>query len=89
MKIASILPYKENYTKNGAGAVSLWIKDFMPYSKYKEDITVFGFSQNKNYLSKNYININIDSFNSNFSSTTKKYSLKLLDQIVKKNFDII
>ena len=42
MKIASILPYKENYTKKGAGAVSLWISDFMKYSKYKKNITVFG-----------------------------------------------
>ena len=89
MKIASILPYKENYTKNGAGAVSLWIKDFMPYSNFKKKITVFGFSQNKNYLTKNYINIDIDSFNSNFSSSTKEYSKKLLYQILKKKFDII
>ena len=29
MKIASILPYKENYTKKGAGAVALWISEFM------------------------------------------------------------
>ena len=34
MKIASILPYKENYTKQGAGAVALWISDFMRDSIY-------------------------------------------------------
>ena len=34
MKIASILPYKENYSKNGAGAVALWINDFLRDSIY-------------------------------------------------------
>ena len=55
MKIATILPYKENYTSNGAGAVSLWIKDFMRDSKYKKNVFVFGSTTNKNYLTKNYI----------------------------------
>ena len=29
MRIASILPYKENYTEKGAGAVALWINNFI------------------------------------------------------------
>ena len=37
MKIASILPYKENYTQKGAGAVALWISDFMRDSVYKNN----------------------------------------------------
>ena len=37
MKIASILPYKENYTLRGAGAVALWISDFIRDSQYKKD----------------------------------------------------
>ena len=37
MKIASILPYKENYTLRGAGAVALWISDFIRDSKFKKD----------------------------------------------------
>ena len=40
MKIASILPYKENYTSKGAGAVSLWVKDFMKFSKYKNKLMI-------------------------------------------------
>ena len=40
MKIASILPYKENYTKQGAGAVALWISDFMRDSIYKRNTLV-------------------------------------------------
>ena len=57
MKIASILPYKENYTLKGAGAVALWISDFIKYSEYKRNTYIIGSTKNKNYLTKNYINI--------------------------------
>ena len=57
MKIASILPYKENYTQQGAGAVALWISDFMRDSIFKKDTFVFGNTKNNNFLTKNYINI--------------------------------
>ena len=49
MKIASILPYKENYTQQGAGAVALWISDFMRDSIYKKNTYVFGNTSNKNF----------------------------------------
>jgi len=89
MKIATILPYKENYTSNGAGAVSLWIKGFMRDSKYKTNVTVFGSTNNKNYLTKNYININFPSINSRFYSTTKEYSKRIIIKLKKSHFDII
>ena len=89
MIIATILPYKENYTLNGAGAVSLWIKDFMRDSKYKKNIFVFGCTRNKNYLTKNYININFPSINSRFYSTTKEYSKRIIIKLKKSHFDII
>ena len=56
MKIASILPYKENYTLRGAGAVALWISDFIKNSVYKKKNFIIGSTNNKNYLSKNYKN---------------------------------
>ena len=37
MKISILLPYKENYTQQGAGAVALWISDFMRDSIFKKD----------------------------------------------------
>tara|TARA_B100000963_G_scaffold202745_1_gene176569 strand:+ start:4875 stop:6980 length:2106 start_codon:yes stop_codon:yes gene_type:complete len=89
MKIASILPYKENYTKKGAGAVALWISDFIRDSIYKKNIFVIGSTENKNFLSKNYININIDNINSKLNSTTKEYSDKIIKKIKNLNFDII
>ncbi len=89
MKIASILPYKENYTKEGAGAVALWISEFMRDSIYKKNSFVFGNTKNKNFLTKNYINIKIDNINSRFSSTTKAYSNEIIKRIENMSFDII
>ena len=89
MKIASILPYKENYTEKGAGAVALWISEFMRDSIYKKNTFVFGSTTKKKFLTKNYININIDSINSRLNSTTKEYSSKIIKKIENLNFDII
>jgi len=89
MKIATILPYKENYTKNGAGAVALWISEFLRDSINKKTTYIFGSTENKNYLSKNYININLSEFDSRFTSTTKNYSYLILKKVKELNFDII
>ena len=89
MKIASILPYKENYTKKGAGAVSLWISSFLRDSIYSKTTFIYGSTKNRNYLSKNYFNIDIDNFNSKFNSTTKEYSKRIIDKIKDYNFEII
>ena len=60
MKISILLPYKENFSHNYAGAVSLFVKDTSLFSKYKKDIFVFGnMAFNKPFL-KNYINIKLD-----------------------------
>ena len=87
MKIASILPYKENYTLKGAGAVALWISDFVRDSEYKKNTYIIGSTKNKNYLTKNYINI--DDINSKLNSTTKEYSNKIINKIRNLNFDVL
>ncbi len=89
MKIASILPYKENYSNKNAGAVSLWISDFLKYSKFKKNITIFGNTQSKKYLSKNYINIKLNSINSKIYSSTKEYTKSILKYLTQDNFDVI
>ena len=38
LKIATILPYKENYSKKKAAAASLWVHDFFKYSSLKKRI---------------------------------------------------
>ena len=57
MKISILLPYKENYSQNHAGAVSLFVKDTVSKSRFKNDILIFGSTIHKKFLSKNYINI--------------------------------
>ncbi len=89
MKIASILPYKENYTQQGAGAVALWISDFMRDSIFKKDTFVFGNTKNNKFLTKNYINIKISSINSKLNSTTKEYSKKIITKMKAIDFDIV
>ena len=59
MKISILLPYKENFSPNYAGAVSLFVKDTSLYSKYKKNIFVFGNMEFKKSFLKNYININL------------------------------
>ena len=56
-KIAILLPNKENFTKNSAGAASLWVKNFNKYSYYNETV-IYGNASNKNYLTKNFVNLN-------------------------------
>ena len=82
MQISILLPYKENYTKNNAGAVSLFVKDITNISKYKDNINVFGSTNNKNYLTKNYINIELKK--KFFQSSSREYIKSFLSN---KNFN--
>jgi len=59
MKISILLPYKENYSNNYAGAVSLSIYDTTKISKFKKNINIFGSTDFKSKLSKNYTNIDL------------------------------
>ena len=89
LKIATILPYKENYSEKKAGAVSLWVKDFLMFSKYKNNNVVYGNTSHKPYLSKNYININIKTLNSKFYSSTNEYLKNTIKELNKNTFDIV
>ena len=89
LKIATILPYKENYSFEKASAASLWVAEFYKNSKYRKFNIIYGYTQSKNYLTKNYFNINLKTINSKFSSTTSEYSKKLIKEINSKNFDIV
>jgi len=89
MKIATILPYKENYTFSKAQAAAIWVCDFFKYSKYQHRNYIFGNTNTKDYLTKNYININISNLKSKLSSTTKEYCKNIIHKIKDENFDII
>jgi len=63
MKISVLLPYKENFSTEYAGAVSLMLKDTIPLSKYKKNIKVFGSTNfKKDILKNNYVNLKINNF---------------------------
>ena len=83
MKISILLPYKENFSPNYAGSVSLFISDTTRLSKYKKDILIYGSTKYKNKLLKNYTNINFKKYF--FKSSTNTYINKFLS-LEKKNY---
>ena len=87
MKISILLPYKENFSPNYAGAVSLFVKDTSLYSRYKKNIFVFGNMVFKKSFLKNYININLNK--SILQSTSKNYVKSFIEEEKKINSDII
>ena len=63
MKISILLPYKENFSTEYAGAVSLMLKDTIPLSKFKKKIKVYGSTSfKKDILKNNYVNLKINNF---------------------------
>jgi len=89
INIATILPYKENYSLEKASAASLWVSEFFKHSKFKKNNFIYGNTNSKNYLTKNYINIDLKSLKVKLQSTTKEYSNKLIKEINKNKFDLI
>ena len=57
MNISILLPFKENYSKKNAGAVSLFVNDTANISKFKKNIIIYGSTNSKDYLSRNYVNL--------------------------------
>ena len=62
MKISILLPYKENFSPNYPGAVSLFVNDTLKLSKYKKNTKVYGNTSFKKKFSKNYKNIKLKKF---------------------------
>ena len=89
LKIATILPYKENYSADKASAASLWVSEFYARSRFKKYNFIYGHTKSKNYLTKNYININLKSLKSKIKSTTNEYADKLIKDLSNKNFNIV
>ena len=92
--IAVLLPYKEHYTKNLAGAASIWLKDYTNKSLLSKQTIVYGnLDISKKPLTNNFKNI---SLKKTFLSKTKTYMdffikntrstiLKLLKYIIDLN----
>ena len=86
-KIAILLPYKEKYNIDNAGAASIWMKDYIKYSKLKSITTIYG-NQKKNTkpLTNNYKNIELTNI---YLSKNIYYTNQLYKEHLKKDFSII
>ena len=51
MKIAILLPYKEDYTQKYSGAVSIHVSNLLDHSLYKDSTYVYGNTKRKQFLS--------------------------------------
>ena len=89
IKIATILPYKENYTLSKASAASLWVAEFFKKSKYSESNHIYGHTENKDYLTNNYFNIELTNIKTKLKSATREYINKLVKKFKTQKYDII
>ena len=89
IKIATILPYKENYTHTKASAASLWVSEFFKKSKYNKTNHIYGHTKNRDYLTNNYFNIELANIKSKLKSATREYINKLVKKFKTQKYDII
>ena len=87
MKISILLPFKENFSPSYAGAVSLNINDTLKFSKFKKNITVFGYTNYKKKFKYKYFNI--ETKKKIFQSQNKDYVNKFIEIEKKENSKII
>ncbi len=87
MKISILLPYKENFSPDYPGAVSIYVKDTTINSKFRKNIFIYGSTNYKKKLLKNYVNL---PFNKElFQSSSKIYVNNFLNEEKKKKSQII
>ena len=86
MKISILLPYKENFSRDNAGAVSVFINGVNKKSIYKST-KVYGNTVYKNILSKNYVNIPFKK--KIFQSSSKIYVNNFIKLEKKRKSDIL
>ena len=85
--IAILLPYKEKYNLNKAGAASIWVKDYLSISKLKRQTLIFGNLDKKDKpLTKNFVNIDLTK---TFIRKNIQYTKHLYDYHLKNKFNII
>lgn len=85
--IAILLPYKEKFNVEQAGAASIWVKDYLDISKLSSQTTVYGNLEKKiKPLTNNYKNIDLKNklIRKNISYTNELYKEHL-----KYKFSII
>ena len=86
MKISILLPYKENFSPDYPGAVSLFVFETSKKSAYKKKITVYGSTKLKTRFPIKYTNISL--LNLPLTSQTRNYVNKFI-KIEKKTHSSI
>ena len=87
MKISILLPYKENFTINKAGAVSIFVKSILEEEKKNKQYHIYGNTNEKDFFDKRYTNLNLK--NNFFNSKTNSYINLFLDKEKKNPSDLI
>ena len=87
MKISIILPYKENFSPEYAGAVSLFVKDTVKISSFRNNITVYGNTYYKKGFNIKYQNLNLEK--KFLNSTSRIYIESFLENESKKKSNLI
>ena len=88
-KIAILLPFKDNFTNSKAGSASIWVKDFNKKSLYKNQIAIFGNTDDSYDLidNKNYINLSLSKLT--IGSKNILYVKEFIKHYLKHKFDLI
>ncbi len=89
MKISILLPYKENFSPEYPGAVSIFLNSVTKVSKYKKFITVYGNTSFKKKYSISYKNIDISKKILGIGSQTSTYIKNFVKLENKRPSDII
>ena len=87
MKISILLPYKEDYSPEYAGAVSLFVNDINKESFFKNTTYIYGNTLSKKKLSTNYINLDLKK--KILQSTSKIYVESFLEYEKNINTDLV
>ena len=88
MKISILLPYKENFSSEYAGAVSIFINSTNSKSIYRKEIIVYGNTEYKKILSNNYSNLSLQN-KSIIESNSSFYVNNFIKKKAVINSDII
>ena len=78
MKISILLPYKENFSPNYAGAVSLFVNDITKISRYSDIVEIFGATNFKKKFPLKYYNLDIP------KDFIKSQSKTYIDEFIKQ-----
>ena len=95
MKIGILLPYKENFSPEYPGAVSLFVNETSLKSRYKKNIVIFGNTNYKKKYNLNYINIDLKknplvsqnkAYVNKFIKLQRKFKLSIIEVHNRPNY---